>query len=317
MSAPAPRVTVVVPTHRRPGLVGRAVASALAQTVADIEVIVAVDGPDPATSAVLDGIADPRLRVHVLARRSGNGAARNAAIALARAPLVAFLDDDDLWMPAKLERQLVVAGESDRDHPIVSCAFIGRTDHGDLLWPRRRPRPGEPVSEYLFRRSSPFSGEGIAQTSTLLTTRALMRALPFDERLPRYVDIDWMLRAGLHPGAGLEFVPGDEPLAVWSLDGAWARISTGADAEETLRFARVRRGLFTRRAYAGFLLWIASKNAAQARRRGAFAGLLWEAARDGRPGAADVVTHVANFAVPPGARDRIAARRAGARRAAA
>ena len=58
-----PDVTVVIPTRGRPALVTRAVHSALAQTLHDIEVVVVVDGPDGSTVAALAGIADPRLRV--------------------------------------------------------------------------------------------------------------------------------------------------------------------------------------------------------------------------------------------------------------
>ena len=56
-------VSVVIPTRGRPHLVGRAVASALAQSAPDLEVIVVVDGPDAETASVLAAIADPRLRV--------------------------------------------------------------------------------------------------------------------------------------------------------------------------------------------------------------------------------------------------------------
>jgi glycosyltransferase involved in cell wall biosynthesis len=307
MGAPSPLVSVVVPTRGRPDLVVRAVTSALGQTVAEIEVIVAIDGPDAVTAAALERLGDPRLNVLELPVRLGNGGARNAAVAAARADHVALLDDDDWWMTTKLEHQLAAAASSGLEHPIVSCRMIGRCERGDLHWPRRLPRPAEPVSEYLFRRSSPFSGEGIAQTSTLLTTRALLLAVPFDATIPRYVDIDWILRAARHPGTGLVFAESAGPLSVWSMEASRPRISGRADADYTLAFARARRPLFTPRAYAGFILWLASKNAAQARRGRAFVPLIWEATRHGRPGLADLATHGGNFALSQGARDRAAA----------
>ena len=58
-----PRVSVVIPTRLRPALVPRAVCSALAQALTDIEVVVVIDGPDPDTREVLAAIADPRLRI--------------------------------------------------------------------------------------------------------------------------------------------------------------------------------------------------------------------------------------------------------------
>src|SRR5436190_16097452 len=69
--ADRPDVSVVVPTRSRPGLVPRAVRSALAQTHDNLEVVVVVDGPDPATRAALDGIADARVRVVELSESRG------------------------------------------------------------------------------------------------------------------------------------------------------------------------------------------------------------------------------------------------------
>lgn len=297
-----PRVSVLTPTFGRPELVVRAVKSALAQTVDDLEVIVVVDGRDDPTVAALSRFDDTRLRVMVPDRHLGNGGARNAALAVAGGQWVALLDDDDIWMPSKLERQLEAAGMSGLPHPIVSCPMVARNEVGDHVWPRRRPRPSEPLSEYLFRRTTPFSGEGIAQTSTLLTTRALAEAVPFDASIPRFVDLDWILRAARHPGVGLVFADGAGPLSVWSMEESRARVSTRADPRYAVDWARERRELFTPRAYAGFVLWIASKDAAHAGRRRDFLPLLWQAFRHGRPGPADLIGHVANFAISPRAR---------------
>ncbi len=138
-----PSVSVVIPTYHRPDLVLRAVRSALDQTMADLEVIVVVDGRDAATCDALLTIADARVRVHVPDRHLGNADARNAGVAIARAPWVAFLDDDDVWMPAKLERQLSTATAVSAPRPIVVCHMVARNAHGDRTWPRRLPEPGE------------------------------------------------------------------------------------------------------------------------------------------------------------------------------
>lgn len=156
-----PIVSVVIPTLNRPHLVVRAVRSALAQTLNAIEVIVVVDGPDEVTVQVLRRIDDDRVRVNPLPLHVGLGEARNAGVGEARSRWVAFLDDDDEWFPQKLEAQLQTAQQSANRHPIVSCRLIVRTERGDVVWPRRCPRLGESMSEYLFCRTSVFSGEGI------------------------------------------------------------------------------------------------------------------------------------------------------------
>jgi glycosyltransferase involved in cell wall biosynthesis len=96
--ATTPEISVVIPTRNRAALVPRAVHSALAQTLRDIEVIVVVDGPDPDTVEALAAIDDPRLRVVALDASGGAPAARNVGARNAGAPWVALLDDDDEWL---------------------------------------------------------------------------------------------------------------------------------------------------------------------------------------------------------------------------
>jgi glycosyltransferase involved in cell wall biosynthesis len=298
LSASSPVVSVVIPTYRRPGLCARAVHSALAQSLLDIEVLVVVDGLDNATVTALDNIHDARLRVLVPPRHLGNADARNHAIEHARADWIAFLDDDDLWMPDKLQRQMRLARSTRLTNPVISCRMIARAESSDFIWPRRLPAPGEPLCEYLFCRRSPFSGEGIVQTSTILTTRQLLRELPFASGMRRYVDLDWLLRASQLPGFGVEFVWDQPPLAVWHMEENRSRISSGADGQYTLEWARAHRRLFTPRAYSSFVLWLASASAARGRDADAFWKLIREARRHGRVRPVDLLTHSANFFLP-------------------
>jgi hypothetical protein len=98
-SRPVPAVSVVIPTYRRSKLVKRAVLSVLAQTEPDFELIV-IDGGDDGTREALTGL-DDRLRYHS-EPNCGVARARNAALDLARAPVVAFLDSDNVWLPHHL-----------------------------------------------------------------------------------------------------------------------------------------------------------------------------------------------------------------------
>src|SRR4051812_33536788 len=104
-----PEVSVVIPTRGRPDWAPRAVDQALSQTLRTIEVLVVVDGPDPATVEALARIGDPRLRVIELPESGGAPAARNVGVRHARADWVALLDDDDGWLPTKLAAQLELA----------------------------------------------------------------------------------------------------------------------------------------------------------------------------------------------------------------
>jgi glycosyltransferase involved in cell wall biosynthesis len=97
-----PLVSVVLPTTGSPWL-GEAISSVLAQTMTDLELIV-VDGTEGG-DADLSVWSDPRIRVLRVPWR-GLAAARNAGNAASRAPYVAVIDHDDVWLPQKLERQL-------------------------------------------------------------------------------------------------------------------------------------------------------------------------------------------------------------------
>ncbi|TIR98974.1 MAG: glycosyltransferase family 2 protein, partial [Mesorhizobium sp.] len=104
-SDPAPLITVITPTHNRRSQVVRAVESVLAQTLTRFEHIVVDDGSTDGTALALAEIRDPRL-IYVGAKWRGANAARNAGIERARAPIVTFLDSDDVYLPDRLDRTL-------------------------------------------------------------------------------------------------------------------------------------------------------------------------------------------------------------------
>jgi glycosyltransferase involved in cell wall biosynthesis len=299
-----PCISVVIPTRARPDLVTRALASALAQTVRDLEVIVVVDGPDPATVGAVEAIDDPRIRVIVADPPLGAGGARNRGVAAARADWVAFLDDDDAWLPAKLERQLAAIEASGIDQPIAFCPIIVRSASGDRAWRSRPPRSGEPASDYLFVRRSLLMGEGTVGTSTIIARRSLLEAVEFDPSVRRYQDADWILRAAA-TGAELVYCP--ERLSIWSAPDERRTITAdhAADWTHAYDWIRKRRRLVTARAYAAFLLVRVAGLAAAAGDRSAI-GLLWgEARRAGRPGVLDVLLFVGRWMVPARVRTRL------------
>jgi len=295
-------VTAIVPTVGRPGLVRRAIASALRQTLRDLEVVVVVDGPDAATVAALRGIDDPRLRVVELPANAGLGAARNAAVDAARGRWTALLDDDDEWLPAKLERQLATAERSRRAAPIVSCRFRARSEDGDVVLPRRVPAAGEPASEYLFCQTGLLGGEGAVLPSTVFAPTALLREVRFRHASLPHEGSDWLLRALGRPDTGLEFVADREPLAIWNGERGRVRMSNARDWRASLDWAAANRDLMTSRAYAAFVLIRASLEARRAHDWPAAAWLVREAFRGGTPSAAGLLAYALIWLVPGRAR---------------
>jgi glycosyltransferase involved in cell wall biosynthesis len=293
-----PTVSVIIPTFRRPELVRRAVRSALSQTLSAIEVIVVLDGPDEATRQALRSADDPRLRIRTLPTHLGPAAARNAGVDEARAPWIAFLDDDDEWLPDKLARQVDTAARSSHRHPIVSCRVLAPRAGAEFFWPRRLPRPKEPLSEYLFCRASPFWGEGLILTSTILTRRELAVDVPFNVSLRRTEDLDWLLRVSAREDVGLEFVRAPGPLVVWHFHDDRARLGNPASGQDTLAWVRANRALFTRRAYAAYLLTGVARSAARRNSRRLLAPLLREACRYGRPSVLHILWFLAIWLIP-------------------
>ncbi|WP_426208420.1 glycosyltransferase family 2 protein [Massilia sp. TWP1-3-3] len=104
--ADLPRVSVVLPTFNRAALLQDTVASILAQTFGDFELIIVDNLSADGTQAYVNGLADPRVRYLRHANHGVIAVNRNHGIAHARAGLIALCDDDDLWLPTKLAQQI-------------------------------------------------------------------------------------------------------------------------------------------------------------------------------------------------------------------
>jgi glycosyltransferase involved in cell wall biosynthesis len=251
-SAAEPLVTVVIPTRGRPGLVLRAVRSALDQTYPHIEVLVVIDGEDPNTVHALQSIHDPRVVTIEIKENQGGSTARNWGTRSARGSWIGFLDDDDEWLPHKLERQMGIAMKVKSDSVFATCrAFKCEPGQPDQIVPKRLPRAGEDTSEYMFCPSDgtrPLSGP---QTSGYLGTKKLFLDVPFTPELKCHQDWDWYLRVMHHPTAVA--IPLDEPLYRLHVEPR-PSMTRQASWKISLDWANSRKDLMTQRAYTAFLI---------------------------------------------------------------
>lgn len=274
-------ISIVIPTRDRSNLVLRSVRSALAQTLEDIEVIVVIDGNDENTFSVISRLNDSRVRIIEQPENVGGAQARNMGVNAAKGRWIAFLDDDDEWLPQKLEIQLKIAAKSRFRYPIVACRIFVRTPTGEFILPRRLPFNGEHISDYLMTRRSFFHGEGLVQTSMLFMPRELLLKIPFTAGLRRHHETDLLLRAFAIEGVGLEFA--DEPLGVWYKEECRPSVSTTNDWKYSLEWISRKRCLVTPRAYSSFLFTCASALAAQEKDLKAIWILFQEARKNGKP----------------------------------
>jgi glycosyltransferase involved in cell wall biosynthesis len=243
-----PVVSVVIPTRNRPELLLRAIRSALAQTLREIEVIVVIDGEEGCETAdAIARLGEHRIRSIVLREQVGGAEARNVGIRNASSSWIALLDDDDEWLPLKLATQMDAAQRYGEQQIAVTCQHIYRVEGAeDVVRPRRLPRPGEPPCEFMFDYLCYF------QTSTFVCSKELMLRVPFTKGLPFFHDIDWFLRALHRPDAQLVVVA--EPLSIYYAPEKRVTITSGSRWNARVDWGRANRHLMSKRSYSRFII---------------------------------------------------------------
>jgi glycosyltransferase involved in cell wall biosynthesis len=289
-----PLVSIVIPTKGRPDLLVRAVKTVLDQTVGDIEAIVVVDGTDPETEAVLRSIEDPRLRFQVNPISLGSGAARNVGAGMALGKWIAFLDDDDEWLPEKLERQLAMPIPAS-GRVVLSCQSAYITPHGTTVRPRRIYDGETSIDEWLFDRRQLFGGHSFVQTSSLLLPKAL-----FDETgFPAHGQHeDWEFVITAVKALGAAFITAPEILVRHYAEEDRTSLSASGRLDGSLRWIAGMKGIVNKRAFSGFCLTVVASHARRFGGSREFARLLLLAFRDGRPTPVQLLVFLMVWSMP-------------------
>lgn len=208
-----PRVSVIMNCYNGEAYLRDALDSIYAQTFGDWEIIF-WDNASTDDSPAIARSYDARLKYHRADATTPLGAARNGALGLVTGDYIAFLDTDDKWMPAKLERQVALMDANPRlglTHTDVLCHYQAdgtTTRHFALLG--EKPARGR-VFGYLLKVNA------IAMPSAMLRTDALRQQKEwFDERFEIYPDFD-LFRRIAHDWE-CDYV--DEPLAFYRVHGA-------------------------------------------------------------------------------------------------
>ena len=196
-----PRVSVVMANYNYARYLRAAIDSVLGQTLADLELIVVDDGStDDSRSIIETYLGDPRMRF-LPVDHLGQPRAKNAGIEQARAPLVAFLDADDIWRSDKLEKQTALF---DRD-PLLGVVYSRRClideDGRDLPERHVRLHRGNVLAEM-------FQDNFVCFSSAVVRRLVFEHLGRFDPNLDLAIDFDFWLRVAGH--YRFDFV--DEPL---------------------------------------------------------------------------------------------------------
>ncbi len=193
-----PKVSVIIPTHNRAQMLKRAVDSVLAQTYQDFEVIVVSDGSTDNTDEVVSSYIDPRIVYSKHGKSRGASAARNTGIRASRGKFVAFLDDDDEWLPHKLELQVPVIEKSSSEVGLV-YAWMEYFENGKSTGIRSPKIKGNIFVKMLERQA-------ISGCPTIIMKKKVVDKVGFfDENLPRGNDGDYWRRVCKH--YYVDFVP--------------------------------------------------------------------------------------------------------------
>ncbi len=212
-------VTAIIPTYNRRELVVQSARSVLVQSYTAVECLVIDNGSSDGTAEALRALGDERLIVLVRDQPLGGREGSERRARGRRTPWVAFLDNDDLWAPTKLEHQLMALSKYPSARWCATgCAYVG----GDLsMRPGGRlndgpvgPPDGQLFSSQellaLLSRDNVVPGGG---SSVLVSTELAREAGGFHDDVPGCEDWDmWVRLARLSP---LAYV--DRPLAAWRM----------------------------------------------------------------------------------------------------
>jgi glycosyltransferase involved in cell wall biosynthesis len=253
-----PLFSVIVPVYNRAGTLSQALCSVLRQTCQDFEIVVVDDGSRDDPKAVIDALADPRIR-YIRQENGGGSAARNGAIDNARGRWIAPLDSDDVFLPAHLETMKQLLADTTN---IVGYArmIVDRGNGRTILKPPRAIGADEHMATYLL------CDRGFVPTITAVVDRETAKRVRYDETMPFAQDTDFALRLYL---AGCKFRMADAPGAVWRDEYDPNRTSSGRKGARLMQWLEAMRPKIPQNAYYGARGWMIAKGVAQTDKRAA------------------------------------------------
>lgn len=196
-----PLVSIIIPTYNRLHTLPRAIASVLAQSYTNIEVIVVDDGSTDGTDKYMEAVVDTRVKYVRLKENRGPAGARNHGVEIAKGEYVAFQDSDDEWIVDKLEKQMELLLKNPDTMQMVYCAMQGMYEdgsRGEILPSIKIPmdeKSGE-IFEYLLQTCM------IGTVAMVVSKKSFQDIGGFCEVLKSLEDYEFSLRFAKKNGIG-------------------------------------------------------------------------------------------------------------------
>ena len=182
-------VSAIITTRNRSQLLRKAIESVLSQTYKELECVVVDDSSTDDTRQVCSEYPVRYIYIPKEESRGGNYA-RNMGVKASKGEYVAFLDDDDYWLSAKIEKQLALL--EDKKCEMVYCMRrYQNIENGKVVkeWEEPRPKPQGDLRDEIFEHY-------ITNTSCILAKKSLIEQIGgFDENLRKWQEYDLMIRA--------------------------------------------------------------------------------------------------------------------------
>lgn len=194
-----PKVSAIITTHNRKSLVEKAIDSVLRQTYSNIELLVVDDASDDGTKEILSNRTkrDGFEYIYITKEESkGGNHARNVGINHSKGEYIAFLDDDDEWMPEKIEKQ-VAFFVSNSDYGAVSCLTKIECDLKDIIKEPLSHRIEGDIHQDIFKQI-------YCLTSSLMIRRDILdKCGLFDENIGFWQEYELSIRFAQITKAGI------------------------------------------------------------------------------------------------------------------
>ena len=195
-----PTVSVIIPTHNRANYLPVAISSVLNQSFQDFEILVVDDGSSDSTAAVVAGFRDQRIKYIRHETSKGGSAARNTGIRNSNCPFIAFLDDDDEWLPSKLQLLIGLLKSSPAKVGVVYSGYWIVDRGSGRICGKKTPEKRGDLSQELLASNC------IGGTSAVVARRECFERIGlFDENLPSFQDYDLWIR--ISKEFQFEFIP--------------------------------------------------------------------------------------------------------------